>query len=285
MVRASEEDLEIINAERDASPERWANWHDREQAHPTQEVVQEEVENHLANVDTQRSASSVSSYETRPRRPSTNLRTTSTQVERDIFAYLDRHPTVVSRIEGHRLQHAQTVGSTRSRGKKELPDFGGGKPWPPPLPDQEEFVTEFSGHDDPAHPQNWSFKDKLVISGILVFSSFAATFASSIFSTSATQVEQQFGVGQEVGTLATSLFVLGYAAGPICWAPISELYGRRIPTIFAAFAFGIFQIAVAVAKDLQTIMVCYNSLCHLHFSTDITDRSAASGVVGQALLH
>lgn len=32
----------------------------------------------------------------------------------------------------------------------------------------------------------------------------------------------------------TSLFVLGYAVGPCVFAPISELYGRRLPIIFAA---------------------------------------------------
>ncbi len=37
---------------------------------------------------------------------------------------------------------------------------------------------------------------------------------------------------------------------------MSELYGRRLPIIIAAFAFGIFDIGVAVAKDYQTLMLC-----------------------------
>lgn len=36
---------------------------------------------------------------------------------------------------------------------------------------------------------------------------------------------------------------------------MSELYGRRLPIIFAAFGFGIFNIAVAVSKDVQTLMI------------------------------
>lgn len=39
------------------------------------------------------------------------------------------------------------------------------------------------------------------------------------------------------------------------WAPFSELYGRKPPLIIAALGFAIFSIAVAVAKDLQTIMI------------------------------
>lgn len=66
----------------------------------------------------------------------------------------------------------------------------------------------------------------------------------------------QYHVSQEVGTLATSLYVLGYAFGPIMWAPFSELYGRKPPILISSFGFSIFCIAVAVAKDLQTIMIC-----------------------------
>lgn len=37
---------------------------------------------------------------------------------------------------------------------------------------------------------------------------------------------------------------------------MSELYGRKVPILIATFAFSIFSVAVAVAKDLQTIMIC-----------------------------
>jgi len=42
----------------------------------------------------------------------------------------------------------------------------------------------------------------------------------------------------------------------VLWAPLSELYGRRLPIVSAAFGFAIFNIAVAVAKDIQTVMIC-----------------------------
>lgn len=75
---------------------------------------------------------------------------------------LERHPTVLSRIQTGRSQHAQTVASTRSRAssKGPLPAFGAGKPYPPPLPDREEYVVEFDGPDDPLHPMNWTMKRK-----------------------------------------------------------------------------------------------------------------------------
>lgn len=73
-----------------------------------------------------------------------------------------RHPIEIYRTETQRLQHDQTVGSkVKSRAStKPLPEFGGGKPYPPMLPAQEEYVVEFDGEDDPLHPLNWPMRRK-----------------------------------------------------------------------------------------------------------------------------
>jgi DHA1 family multidrug resistance protein-like MFS transporter len=204
----------------------------------------------------------------------------------------ERHPVALTRIETHRSQHAGTVGAsqvpsrlsrtiTRRKTEKPLPSIGAGKPFPPLLPDREEYVVEFDGHDDPLHAQNWPTKKKLTMGVMLAFDALSASMGSSIFSSATGPVAAQFGVGREVGTLGTSLFVFGYAFGPrksstsrchmelllteypVMWAPISELYGRRPPLVIAAFGFSIFTIAVAVAKDIQTVMICrfFAGLC------------------------
>lgn len=63
----------------------------------------------------------------------------------------------LSRIETQRLQHQLTVGeSVKSRvSKTPLPAFGAGKPYPPQLPNRDDYVVEFDGPDDPLYPQNW----------------------------------------------------------------------------------------------------------------------------------
>jgi DHA1 family multidrug resistance protein-like MFS transporter len=74
---------------------------------------------------------------------------------------LERHPTALSRIATQRSQHSATVGALKSRpSRRPLPEFGAGKPYPPPLPEKEEYVVEFAGPDDPLHPQNWPTKKK-----------------------------------------------------------------------------------------------------------------------------
>ncbi|EJT72071.1 polyamine transporter 2 [Gaeumannomyces tritici R3-111a-1] len=173
-------------------------------------------------------------------------------------ADLERHPTELSRINTARSQHSATIGrSLRSReSRKPLPAFGAGKPFPPQLPDREEYVVEFDGPDDPMHAQNWSLNKKLVTAAILGYTTMTASFASSIFSAATRAVAAEFNVSTEVGLLGVSFFVLGFAFGPTLWAPLSELKGRRMPIVVSMFGFSLFSIATATAKDIQTILIC-----------------------------
>lgn len=67
---------------------------------------------------------------------------------------------------------------------------------------------------------------------------------------------KEFHVSREVMILGVSLFVAGFAGGPIIWGPLSELYGRKRPLMIGFAIFAIFQVPVAVAQNLQTIFVC-----------------------------
>lgn len=53
-----------------------------------------------------------------------------------------------------------------------------------------------------------------------------------------------------------SIFVSGFSVGPMIWGPFSELFGRMIPLFVGFFIFAIFQIPVAVAQNIETIIIC-----------------------------
>ena len=97
---------------------------------------------------------------------------------------------------------------------------------------------------------------RITLAVILGYTTLTAAFASSIFSAATGAVALQFGVSTEVGLLGLSLYVLGFATGPILWAPLSELRGRKLPLIMSMFGFSIFSIGSAVGKDLQTVLIC-----------------------------
>jgi DHA1 family multidrug resistance protein-like MFS transporter len=240
-------DEELERAEEDASPRQFPSrapqtLHDPVLEHKTE--TGEPIEPVLSHG----SSSSDDSSHAMERAPT----------QRDVLPGLEKNETVMSRIQTARSQHSGTVGSTvRSRvSKKPIPTMGAGKPYPTPLPDREEYVVEFDGADDPLHGQNWPMKKKLYTSAILAYTTFVAVFGSSIFSAGIPFVAAHFHVSREVVTLGTSLYVLGFAFGPILWAPLSELRGRRLPILIASFGLMVFNFAVASAKDLQTVMLC-----------------------------
>lgn len=91
---------------------------------------------------------------------------------------------------------------------------------------------------------------------MLAYTTFNATFTSSIYSTANSVVSSRFHVSTEVGTLGLSLYVLGFACGPTFFSPLSELQGRRLPILVGMFGFAVFQFGVATAENLQTIIIC-----------------------------
>ncbi|KAL4946602.1 hypothetical protein BDV06DRAFT_208522 [Aspergillus oleicola] len=134
--------------------------------------------------------------------------------------------------------------------------MGAGKPIPRALPDASEYVVEFDGLDDPAHPLNWRLFVKVYLSSIACLGTLTASFTSAIFAPGTSAASNEFNVSSEVGTLGTTLYVLGFAFGPVIWAPASELIGRRWPLTIGMLGGAIFTIASAVAKDIQTLIIC-----------------------------
>jgi len=122
--------------------------------------------------------------------------------------------------------------------------------------EKDPNLIVFDGPEDPLNPQNWSPMKKYIQTLILGLATLVVTYASSVFSSASTVVAEQFNVGSVVGTLGTSLFVLGYAVGPLIWGPLSEVGGRKSPLMASYFIFAIFCIPVAVAQNIQTIMIC-----------------------------
>ena len=97
---------------------------------------------------------------------------------------------------------------------------------------------------------------RFYIGAMLAYTCLCSSFTSSIFSASTMTVSNHFGVSVEVGTLTTSLYVLGYAFGPLIWGPFSELQGRKLPIVIGMFGFSCFCFGDAASKDTQTLMLC-----------------------------
>jgi DHA1 family multidrug resistance protein-like MFS transporter len=147
-----EADKEIERAERGASPERYHGYTS------TGEAI-ERAESHAS--------SDSSSSDGSARRGADSVGMSRMATESNLPGDMQRNETVMSRIHTARTQHSGTVGaSIKSRqSRKPIPAMGAGKPYPPSLPEREEYVVEFDGADDPLHAQNWPMKKKLITGG------------------------------------------------------------------------------------------------------------------------
>ena len=135
-------DRDLLEAERDASPERFP------QVHPYDSRQATSSSHSLNSIPTATPGQEYSRSRKQTRTRESSL-----------------HPIELGRIRTQRLQHRSTVGSAsrkQSRPSEPTLEIGAGKPLPPSFLDGEDYIVEFLGHNDPLHPQNWPSTKKYV---------------------------------------------------------------------------------------------------------------------------
>ncbi|KAI6805296.1 MFS general substrate transporter [Hortaea werneckii] len=165
-------------------------------------------------------------------------------------------PTTLSRTTSRRLEQTGTATSTalsRIRSRPARQSFTH------PLANEktnQDVLVDFDGPDDPYRPLNWPFRKKAITTVLYGFTTMGATFASSVYSPALEQVSSDFGVGREVSVLGLALLLFGFGLGPLVWAPLSEVYGRKPAVLIPTFVSAIFAFGGGAAKDIQTILIC-----------------------------
>ncbi|KAG8850963.1 hypothetical protein FRB91_008663, partial [Serendipita sp. 411] len=119
--------------------------------------------------------------------------------------------------------------------------------------DSYEFVEWDEG--EAANPCNFSTFKKWTIVLIVGQGALCATVCSSIIAMTYEAVELEFGISPQVATLGVTLFIFGLGLGPLFLGPLSEFYGRAPIYIWSYFFFVLFNIPVALAKNVETWLI------------------------------
>ncbi|KAI1411114.1 MFS general substrate transporter [Hypoxylon sp. FL1857] len=109
--------------------------------------------------------------------------------------------------------------------------------------------------DDPRNPMNFSAFRRWLITGVVAFATLAVALVSSAYSGGVAEIIAAFHISQELAILGVSLFVVGFAVGPLLWAPLSELFGRQLLFFITYGALTAFNAGCAGAQNAQTLMV------------------------------
>ncbi|KAI2630174.1 bicyclomycin resistance protein [Hypomontagnella submonticulosa] len=117
-------------------------------------------------------------------------------------------------------------------------------------------VVWWKGPDDPENPYNWPTWRKVLNCGLISAMTFISPLASSIFAPGVPQVIAEFhSTSLEIASFVVSVYVLGFAAGPMLFAPLSEIYGRAILYHIGNLGFVAFSVGCALAPTLNALIV------------------------------
>ncbi|KAI1098396.1 MFS general substrate transporter [Jackrogersella minutella] len=108
---------------------------------------------------------------------------------------------------------------------------------------------------DIENPHNWSTPRRWYVTVCSVLLVVNATFASSAVSGCFGSIAKEFGISIEAAGLTITLFLLGYCAGPLIFAPLSEFYGRRWIFYGTFSLYIVFNFLCAFAPNFGSLLV------------------------------
>ncbi|EPS33083.1 hypothetical protein PDE_08045 [Penicillium oxalicum 114-2] len=123
-----------------------------------------------------------------------------------------------------------------------------------------------SGTEDDPYAVQWMPKDfrnptqlskpmKWGITMVAAMETLVVALVSSAYTGGILQIQREFHIDTEVATLGVSLYVLGFALGPLIWAPMSELYGRQLVFISTYCGLTVFCAATIGAKNSASLLI------------------------------
>ncbi|OTA99285.1 hypothetical protein M426DRAFT_68125 [Hypoxylon sp. CI-4A] len=125
-----------------------------------------------------------------------------------------------------------------------------------PLSDLDNGVVGWESQDDPKMPLNFSATRKWVIVWALAAITFMSPFSSSVLAPAISYINKDFhNTNPTIGPFPVSIYLLGYATGPLFLAPLSEIFGRAGVLTSSNVFFCLWHIGCALSPNLVFLIV------------------------------
>ncbi|KAM0466146.1 hypothetical protein ACHAPV_001099 [Trichoderma viride] len=147
------------------------------------------------------------------------------------------------------------------------------------------------------NPINWANSKKYQTIGLISFQAFISPLASSIMAPGLPEIAEKYDIKSDtVLALTLTIYLLAWALGPLVFAPLSEIYGRRWVMNISSVIFTAFSIACIFARSTGEL-IAFRFLAGIGASTPISiagaviadlfilqERAPASAIYGLGLL-
>lgn len=140
----------------------------------------------------------------------------------------------LSRSLSHRVLEIDHFVAQTNQVSTPVPLMGNVKPYPPLLPSREQYAVAFDSPQDPEIPINWTAWRKIRSGFAACLYSLSITIGLVMYVLAFLSIMEEVQVDDVYTSLATLLYVLGFAAGPVFFGPLSKMYGRKIGIFLSA---------------------------------------------------
>ncbi|KAJ7285595.1 MFS general substrate transporter [Mycena rebaudengoi] len=141
---------------------------------------------------------------------------------------------------------------------------------------KDPYVVDW-GLEDPENPLNFANNRKWIITSQVIcsplssldasnaqaiipqlaFCTWTVSFSSSVYSGGLEYMARDLHISDNVAILGLSLYVLGFALGPLMFAPMGEMYGRRLVFFITLALYTVFQLEGCLGgNDIYALLSC-----------------------------
>lgn len=125
--------------------------------------------------------------------------------------------------------------------------------------DQEEtkyLIVKWDGQDDREHVLRFPFWYRVYLMALAGTLTLCTAFCSSVPSSGLFDIVKEFHTTSNVVKASVFLFVASFCVGPLVWAPLSEMFGRRIIFIISYIGFVCFNVGCMQSQNIASLIVC-----------------------------
>jgi hypothetical protein len=116
------------------------------------------------------------------------------------------------------------------------------------------FVGNVGQSSRPTNPQNWTTFRKWTMTIFVSCGGFVTMMSGSMIAPALPSIAEQLHMSKPNAQFALSLFILGFAVGPLILAPFAEIYGRRPIWLLSGAFYSLWNIIAGFSTNKSTFI-------------------------------